>query len=238
MPRHKITPKPERERFKREVVKLLAELGAIAINEAEYRMNTKAGPLSIDVDLGNDSHSPCSVFTRFDYALTAQALVGASVPSGKYNFHFSSGTTCNAALDEIRSCLSRIKPTTLEQFRDETSIMPGVVAKTVLEERGILPQGASQQSYRMEDPAWNFHNETYKDFAAGVQWFIAHCEQRIVQLWDINPLFHKKLAGKSGLDITYAFVAHWLEAYLDNPPQYRKRHPNWDAPSNLEPMAA
>ena len=241
MARKQITKKPERERFKREIVKLIVEWGGIATDEehGEYRMNTKAGPLSLHACLDDDYDSPCTVFGRFDFALVGSALVGASVPSGKHNFHFSPGVTCDDAIDELRRFFERVKPTTLDHFADQTSLVPQAVVETVLEEKGVLPfRRGSSICLRMSDPLYMYTHPDKKDFEQAVAWFTLHCEQRLIQLWDTNPRIRQKLASESGRDIAYTFVAHWLDAYLDSPPKYRKKHPNWSTKYNYESMVA
>ena len=240
-----ITKKSERERFKREVVKLTVEHGGIPTNEerGEYRMRTKAGPLSIHIclnDHGIRQTSPCTVFTRFDHALHGQPF-GGSVPSGKCNFHFSPGVTCDDALAEVRNYYERIKPTSLDEFMDTTALVPRAIVETVLQERGIVPHTSpffrTTGQQRMADPLYMHSNPDEKDFDAAVEWFTVHCEERFILLWDLNSC-SDKLASASGRDIAYVFVNHWLDAYLDNPPKYRKSHPNWQTPYNYEPMVA
>jgi len=238
MARKRITKKPERVRFLKEIHNLILESAGVQTameHRDEYRMNTKAGPLSIS--FGTCDDSPATVFTRFDFAIVGEALVGASVPSGKHNFHFIPGVTCDAALDEMRQFFERIKPTTLDHFMDQTSIVPQAVVVTVLEEQGTCGDYRTRGRLRMTDPHY-MHGQGHHDFEAAVAWFTTHCEQRLVQLWDINPRMRQKLSSDSGRDIAYAFVIHWLDAYLDCPPKYRKAHPNWEAPYNYDPMAA
>ena len=240
MARKQITKKPERERFKREIVKLIVEWGGIATDEehGEYRMNTKAGPLSLHACLDDDYDSPCTVFGRFDFALVGSALVGASVPSGKHNFHFSPGVTCDDAIGELRRFFERVKPTTVDHFADQTSLVPVAVVSTVLEEHGINDLRGTRGRLRMTDPLYMHGNPDHKDFNQAVAWFADHCEQRLIQLWDTNPRIRQKLASESGCDVAYAFVAHWLDAYLDCPPKYRDKHPNWETKYNYESMVA
>jgi len=234
--RKHITRKADRLRFDREIRKMIVEFGGVATDEhrGEYRMNTKAGPLSIHVYECSDS--PGWVHTRFDHALVGEALFGASVPSGKWNHHFAAGETCDDALDCMRASFERIQPTSLETFVDETSIVPQAVVETVLEERGIVNEYGCIGRLRMTDPI--YCGEGRLDFKAAVAWFTTHCEQRLVQLWDINPRIQWRFGSESGRDIAYAFVHHWLDAYLDSPPKYREKHPGWPAVYNCDPMVA
>jgi hypothetical protein len=237
MARKRITKKPDRLRFDREIRKLISDVGGVHVGENsayEYRMNTKAGPLSIHIHECVDS--PGSVMTRFDHALVGESLVGASVPSGKWNHHFSTGETCDDALDYMRIGFERIQPTSLDAFMDETAIVPQAVVETALAERGIVNEYGCRGRLRMTDPI--YCGEDRLDFKAAVAWFTKHCEQRLVQLWDINPRIQRQLASDSGRDIAYAFVHHWLDAYLDSSPKYREKHPNWDTAYNYEPMVA
>ena len=238
----RITKKPERERFKLEVVKLIVDHGGIATDEekGEYRMNTKAGPQSLHVcldDHGIKQNSPCCVFTRFDFSFVAASLCGAAEISGKFNFHFSAGVTCDTAINEIKCHFESMKATTLDEFMDQTSIVPQAVVTTILEEQGATPDYRTRNHHRMIDPAY-MHDQGHHDYKAAVAWFTAHCEQRLVQLWDINPSIRQKLSSETGRDIAHAFVSHWLCAYLDSPPKYRKAHQNWKLAYDYKSMAA
>jgi hypothetical protein len=236
MPRRKITKKAERERFDREVRKMIVEeFGAVETPDKmyQYRMNTKAGPLCISVHDGHEC--PGCVMTRFDFAHQGEAMVGATVPSGKWNHHFRTGTSCNDALEYIREQFERLRPTTLDQFMDATSIVPCAVVETVLQERGISDLIGTRGRLSMVDPPYMSEEMGRLEFAGNVAWFTQHCEERLISLWDSNPHIRVKLQSDSGLDTVYAFVHHWLDAFVECLPDYRKKHPLW-APLVLEPM--
>ena len=62
---------------------LLEEFGAVETPDGVYqlRLGTKAGPLNVTF------HDNGDVMTRFDFAIQGEAMVSASVPSGKWNHH-------------------------------------------------------------------------------------------------------------------------------------------------------
>jgi len=220
----KITKKPDRIKFFNEVREVLVnDFGAIGTHEdeyrVEYRMNTKAGPLDITIhkrDI-NEGKSPCTIFTRFDYALKGEELVGASVPSGKWNHHFETGTPPNLALNNIVYHFSRLMPTSLDVFMDETSLVPQAVLEGALEERN------QRELRRLVDPPYMGQDGFGRTQA--IDWLISHCEERFIYLYDSNANISQQLRDDSGRDVAYAFVHHWLDAYLDCPPDYRKKHP-------------
>jgi len=239
MARKRITRKPERERFDREVRRMLVEeFGAVDQGDDayhKYRMITKAGPLGISIHEGVES--PGNVMTRFDFAIQGEALVGASVPSGKWNYHFSPGVSCDEALQTIRVSFERIQATTLEHFMDTTSIVPQAIVETVLQERAIVDEVGCRGRLRMVDPPYMSAEMGRLEFVGNVAWFTHHCEERLVTLWDSNPHIRRKLLktrSESGLDTAYAFIHHWLDAFIENKPDYRKEHPLWRP---LEPTA-
>lgn len=236
MPRKPITRKPERERFKREVVKLILRYGIQRPNGApnEFRMNSKAGPLDVSVSQFGCDDSPATVFTRFDFAIQGESLCGASVPSGKHNFHFSPGTSCDDALEMLERHFERIQPTSLDEFMDNTALVPRAIVETVLEEKAITMDHRTRMHHRMYDPP--YMGQDGLDYEAAVAWFTEHCENRLVYLYDSNPRIRATM-DRDGRDVAYTFVHHWLDAYLDCPPKYREQHPPLRTPNN-EPVQA
>jgi hypothetical protein len=226
--RKEITPKKERDRFDREVRKMLVEeFGAIEPDGAayQYRLNTKAGPLDVSIHEGIDS--PGNVMTRFEFPLPGQEWVGASVPSGKWNFHWPPGADCDESLDTLRRQLDCIRPTSLEDFAQATwSFIPQAIVGGVLQERGIIEGTGS--ALPMSDPLYMFAEpNSGLRFAAAVEWFTDHCTQQLIALFDMNRCIRRLLEGDSGAEVASGFVHQWLDGYLDSPPKYRKAHPNF-----------
>ena len=210
------------EQFVRRARKmLLEEFGAFETPKThQLRLVTKAGPLNVTF------HDNGDVMTYFDFAIQGEAMVSASVPSGKWNHHSHLTGTVKDAMDYIRSQFERLRPTSLDQFMDVTSIVPCAVVETVLRERKIVDMVYSGKD-RLVDPAYMSEDMGRLDFQGNVAWFTRHCEERLVALWDSNPHIRCKLEGDSGLDTVYAFVHHWLDAFIECLPVYRKKHPLW-----------
>lgn len=107
--RQNYTRKAERDRFDREVrTMLVEEFDAVEQTSGFYQYSvwTSAGPLGVNVYV--EKNSPGCVMTRFKNAQAGKELCGAAVPSGKWNHHFSPGTTCETALDHIRGCFETV----------------------------------------------------------------------------------------------------------------------------------
>lgn len=233
----RLTQKAERARCIRNMVKMIqsGEFQVVKLEgdkdgENDFRMNTKAGPLFITV-YDNWVH------TRFDYAQVGEKFVGASVPSGKWNHHFPNDWSADDAVVYMRAEFRKIKPTTLEKFQDDTALLPHVIAETAMREAGVYPWvSRSKSCSRMVDPAWACQRPDVKDYEGAVKWFSDHCAERLIQLWDMNQHFRKRLESATGRDVAYAFVHHWLDAYLDCPPKYRDAH-SWQV-KNYDPMPA
>jgi len=227
MARQHITKKPDRLRFDREVRKMLVEeFGAVETPDGmySYRMNTKAGPLGISIHEGVDS--PGNVMTRFDFAHQGNAMVSATVPSGKWNHHFQPGTSCDDALEYLRGQFERLRPTSLDQFMDVTALVPQAIVETALLERGI-GRHTCRERLVMTDPPYMSAEMGRLECEGNVAWFTRHCEERLVSLWDSNPHIRTRLQSESGRDTAYAFVHHWLDAFVESLPDYRKKHPLW-----------
>lgn len=101
----------------------------------------------------------------------------------------------------------------LDEFADQTSLLPGIVAQTVIAER--CPQGTE-----LCDPP---HVCAGLSHAEAVRWFVRDVEHRTLFLFNKNPRFRAVLLRVSGRETLYAFVNHWLDGYLQNPPEYRKK---------------
>ena len=215
--------KSERERFTKSVVAMLEARGAVQTEEpstlndgTSYRleMPTKYGPLAIHV-CETISRDPGTVFTRFEYAKLGAGRLGGNEYSGKWNHHFSQDQTVDFALECLEGEFDRILPTPYHFFTEATAILPEVIAKTVIENRRC----------DLIDPPYHFNSEGYCSHEAAVEWFAQHVVQRVIFLYDNNQYIHDFLTDCECPDIVYAFVEHWLDAYIDNPVEYRKRCP-------------
>jgi hypothetical protein len=222
--KHRKLKKSERNRFVKEATALIQRYGG-EIGEEIHRnsvdndlrssltMHTRFGPLDLNVTT-NSTEGPGTVFARFKYARLAKQGAGASYPSGKWNHHYFGDFTVEQALDDIEDQLKLIQPTALEEFMDETSLVPRAVVETLFAERSVG---------QFVDPPYMGTNGLNANEA--LQWFVAHVEQRIVFLYDNNLRLRIRLQSDSGRDVLYAFVDHWIDAYVECPPDYRKRHP-------------
>lgn len=83
-----------------------------------------------------------------------------------------------------------------EDFSDQTSLLPMVIADTARSKRGLQPD----------------------DF------FAKSCEQRFLAMDEVVG-HHSKFRGKSSREYAYMWVNHWLDAYLLYPEWYKQRHP-------------
>jgi len=173
----------------------------------EWVLDTKYGPLHLSVD--DDT-----VFTRFDFPKVAHPETDCNPFSGKWNFHYIQGWTVEQAVADLDDKLARVKPTTLEQFTEATGLLPEVIASTVIEERDV----------NLTDPTY-VPVDSFLDHDAAVQWFVNHVAWRTVFLYDNNDRLRKLFKTDQGRDGLYAFTEHWLDAYIHNPPDFRKKRP-------------
>lgn len=181
-----------------------------------FHLDTKYGLLRLHIDEHDQHEGPGTVFTCFENA-TAASEIGGNRFSGKWNHHYFAGWTVEAALGDLEKNLHRVLPTSLDEFVTATSIIPIAVVETVLEERTGRP-------HFMADPLY-VPADRRMDHSQAAAWFVAHVERRFVLLNDTNRQLHKLLRSENGRDVLYAFVHHWLDAYLLDPIRYRKEHP-------------
>jgi len=173
----------------------------------EWKMETRFGPLHLSID--NDS-----VMTRFDFPHLAHPELGCNPYSGKWNHHYFNTWTVEQAVADLDEKLTRITPTSLEEFSDATSLLPDVIATTVIDERGV----------DLTDPTY-VSPASFLDHDAATRWFIDHATQRTTFLYDNNARLRKLFKTDQGRDALYAFVEHWLDAYIHNPLDYRRKRP-------------
>lgn len=97
-------------------------------------------------------------------------------------------------------------PTPVEQFQDETSVMPEVIAQTVLMDERRVWYDLSEQDR---------------------EWFLNHVSRRLRHMDANVDTFHAKLrtGDNWGRDACYMWVRHWADAYIDGPADYKKKHP-------------
>ena len=156
--------------------------------------------------------------TRFEFAKMASPTTGCNEHSGKWNHHYFSPWTTEDALEDVDHWLKQIQLTSLDAFADATSLLPGIIAQTVVTERCL-------RGNELCDPPYAFVGDGGFDHEASAAWFVAHVERRSVFLFDVNPRIRESLKGEAGKVVLYAFVDHWLDSYMDNRPEYRKRFP-------------
>jgi len=197
----------------------LFENGITGGVHTEFALDSKFGPLRLSVyERTTDSGGPGDVMTRFEFARLAAPSTGCNPHSGKWNHHFFSPWTADDALEDVAQRLKQVQPTSLEDFVGETSLLPGLIAQAVIADR-------YSRGNELCDPAYAFAGGGGLDHDASVAWFVSHVERRTVFLWDVNPRIRDILRGDSGRDVLYAFVGHWLDAYADNQPEYRRKRP-------------
>lgn len=221
--------KAKRKKFVNDVRDYLLSIGAVmtknnpndehnihdGLPDYEFTYNSKYGELRLHVlPRTSGQAGPGDVMTRFHFAKMANPHTGCNPFSGKWNHHYFDGYSEKSALDAFKASMERVAPTPLDDFMDETAIVPRAVAETVVGERGVM----------LVDPLYAGENGLNHEQAKA--WFIEHVERRTVMLWDNNKRFRKILEsdGDNGRDTLYAFVEHWLDAYLDSPLDYRKEH--------------
>lgn len=183
----------------------------------EFTLNSKFGPLRLSVyERTTDSGGPGDVMTRFEFSRLTSLSTGCNPYTGKWNHHYFSPWTTDDALADIERWLKQIQPTSLEAFAEATSLLPGVIAQTVITER--CPRGTE-----LCDPPYAFAGDEGLEHEASAAWFISHVERRTIFLWDVNPRIQDILRSDAGRDVLNAFVNHWLDAYMNNQPEYRRR---------------
>ena len=102
--------------------------------------------------------------------------------------------------------IPKYKPATPSSvFEKRTPILPGVVADTVMQQRGIDCQS----------PEGN--------------WFSEHVDHYVRWLHANKPDWKRKLEkSEDPRDFVYAFVNHWLDAYLKDPKRFKQMAKNVD----------
>lgn len=104
--RTKLAPKKLRQRFIASVTALLLELGAEPL-DYEFVLQTKAGRLTLH-PTENMAAGLGTVFSRFDNPQAARQLVNCNPFSGKWNFHFFSGWSVEAAIQDLAFQLNKV----------------------------------------------------------------------------------------------------------------------------------
>lgn len=93
----------------------------------------------------------------------------------------------------------------LEQFQDETALMPHVIARTVLEQ---------------ELQVWYQLPETDRE------WFLLHCSARLRSMYSHAVTFRERLLASNnrGRDMAYMWIRNWAKAFLPDIPRYKREH--------------
>ncbi len=101
----------QRQLFLTKAIKLLLDLGAQQADGEMYRftLETKAGLLRLHAD-AHQTEGLGTVFTRFDDPKAARQVVDCNPFSGKWNHHYFSGWTVEAALADLSTQLQRVLP--------------------------------------------------------------------------------------------------------------------------------
>ena len=87
-----------------------------------------------------------------------------------------------------------------EIFMDRTSLVPEVIAETVLESKE--------------------HNLSYED----AKWFCRFASWWIRFFHANKPNWRRKLEGKDGRDEAYLWINHWAGAFIHSPKTFRAIH--------------
>lgn len=183
----------------------------------EFMLDSKFGPLRMSVyERTTDSGGPGDVMTQFEFARLAAPQTGCNPHSGKWNHHYFSPWTTDDAFDDVERWLKQIQPTTLDTFADATSLLPGLIAQMVIAER--CPRGNE-----LCDPPYAFVGDEGLDHEASAAWFISHVERRTIFMFDVTRRIREALRGESGRDVLISFVSNWLDAYMNDQPEYRRR---------------
>ena len=96
-----------------------------------------------------------------------------------------------------------MKVTSEDRFIMLTSLRPRVIAKTTITQHEI------QEKVRISDPQKAYFED--------------HVNEKLIYLFEHNPIFKKRINSKRGRDFAYSFVNQCLEKYLQNPEDYQFR---------------
>ena len=100
--------KRDQKQFRIQANILIESLGAKPVDEwYPWRLETKAGPLSIRVDEEVASVIG-TVYARFDSPLDGKELVDCNPHSGKWNRHYFDGWTVESALADLEFWLRKV----------------------------------------------------------------------------------------------------------------------------------
>jgi len=91
-----------------------------------------------------------------------------------------------------------MKEVSMDDFIDQTALMPNLVAEKIMETSPLLQ--------------------------ADKGWFVSYVETYTLWLYNNSPQWRNHLRGESGRDWLYNFVRHWFQAYSKHPPTFRQRH--------------
>ena len=92
----------------------------------------------------------------------------------------------------------------IDAFSRVTSLLPDVVAKTVLD--NMLGNNRELPTEQRE-------------------YFLNHVTQRTLHLYNTNKRWQQTLRSSSGRDFLYNFVEHWCGAFLKNTVEFIEMHP-------------
>jgi len=192
-------------KFQKQATALIQEHGGEHVEDDRWEMWTKFGPLTLHV--WEDA-----VMTRFEFPKVAFPRTGCNRYSGKWNFHYS-GNEVETAINDFSFHLDKVEAKSVDKFVDATSLVPDVISDTVIQE--------SEADFQ-DPPYMGDRGLSHEDAKV---WLGLHCTQRLIFLYENNSRIREQLESDSGRDVAYAFVEHWLMAYLDSPPKYRERKP-------------
>jgi hypothetical protein len=106
-----------------------------------------------------------------------------------------------AAIRKADLDAGHLPPTPYDVFIARTSLLPNLIAERCLESAKLTPEQC--------------------------KWFVDHTDRWVRWFHANNQKWKRKLEakGNAGRDFLYAFVEHWVAAYVLDPARYQKHHP-------------
>jgi len=102
--------KRDQEKFAKQAERLIEKLGGTITGECGYiwTLETKHGPLHLNVSVNSGNDGPFTVFTRFDDPKRAHPTTGCNPYSGKWNHHYLGNWAGDAALLDLERHLEEV----------------------------------------------------------------------------------------------------------------------------------